>query len=193
MEDGEWWEGEKRSLQGWGGKGESLVEHYRVIKKWIGFLFEVFFMFICFFLRELLPLELLCSIYCIARSQQRHKSSDSNAEDVLIGWHTPELKPAFCNQRDVTPFRMETLTCSRSSPGEELRHNKKKDTNKKRSYFNSSTNEVGNPWGIFIKTEGSWVGIGHQTTFSRQIPQSRALMETQRGARLQVTSDSPQL
>lgn len=88
----------------WGGKGESLVEHYRVIKKWVGFPFEVPFMFICFLLRELLPLEHLCSVYCIARSQQRHKSSDSNAEDVLIGWHSPELKPAFRNQRDVHPL-----------------------------------------------------------------------------------------
>lgn len=75
---------------GLGWEGESLVEHCSVIKKWVGFLFEVSFMFICFLLRELLPLEHLCSIYCIARSQQRHKSSDSNAEDALIGWHSPE-------------------------------------------------------------------------------------------------------
>lgn len=58
-----------------------------------------FYIFICCSLRELLHLELLGYIYCIARSQQRHKMGDSDAEDVLIGWQTLGAKPCILQSR----------------------------------------------------------------------------------------------
>lgn len=72
MEDGKWWKRERRSLQDWGGKGESLVEHYRVIKKWIGFLFEVFFMFICFLLPRITAFGAL--LFYLLHSQKPAKT-----------------------------------------------------------------------------------------------------------------------
>lgn len=79
----------------WGKIGWAQQDHKGM--DWFS-VWGIFHVFICSLLRELLHLEPLCYIYCIARSQQRHKSGDSNAEDGLIGWHT---LGAFCSQREV--------------------------------------------------------------------------------------------
>lgn len=49
--------------------------------------------------QRIMHLELLGYIYCIARSQQRHKMGDSDAEDVLIGWQTLGAKPCILQSR----------------------------------------------------------------------------------------------
>ena len=85
-----------------------------------------FYIFICCSLRELLHLELLGYIYCIARSQQRHKMGDSDVEDVLIGWQTLGAKPCLLQSRRGASFRMETLTYTRSSLGEGIRNGKER-------------------------------------------------------------------
>lgn len=84
----------------WDKTGRTLQDHKGI--DW----FSVWGIFMYFFgarSENYCILELLCYIYGVAQSQQRHKSGDSNAEDVLTGWPALGAEPCICSQREVHP------------------------------------------------------------------------------------------
>lgn len=81
----------------WGEIGWALQNHKGM--DWFS-VWGIFYVFIFFLLRELLPLELLCYIYCIARASKDTKWV-TQMQRMLLADTLWELKPTVYNQREA--------------------------------------------------------------------------------------------